>query len=161
MNNEHKNLQPQPLEHAPRRSSTGRRAYWASGSGTTATTPIATDVRCSARRNAQRCLIATLQRQRQPDIPGQPGRQDTLGTFDENSPSFAEGSEPEVLTEALSETGLDDPEVFDDEDNFLWNRTSPKHPVVVESPAGCQRQLRRPPAGDSIFVSIRARSDCL
>jgi len=43
-----------------------------------------------------------------------------LASLDELEPSSAEGADPGVLTEALAEMGIDDPEAFDeDEDNFL------------------------------------------
>jgi hypothetical protein len=43
-----------------------------------------------------------------------------LARFDEGCPSDAEGADPDVLTEPLSEMGIDDPEAFDkDDDNFL------------------------------------------
>ncbi|MCX4094699.1 DUF6461 domain-containing protein [Nocardia sp. alder85J] len=45
---------------------------------------------------------------------------ETLATFQENCPSDAEGSDIGVLTRALSEMGIDDPQAFDDDDeNFL------------------------------------------
>ncbi|MFD2418597.1 DUF6461 domain-containing protein [Amycolatopsis pigmentata] len=45
---------------------------------------------------------------------------ETLAAFDDGYASYAEGANPDVLTDALAEMGIDDCEAFDaDDDNFL------------------------------------------
>ncbi len=79
---------------------------------------------------------------------------ETLATFDENSPSYAVGTDPDVLVDALTAMGIDDLEAFDEDydsdldDLELLCRVAGVRPTIADVTAAARvaiLPLRYPP----------------